>query len=187
MREIPLGKGLVALIDDADYARVSSRKWYLFERKGLHYAITDRPERYTLKKTLMHRFIMGAGPRLTVHHVNGDGLCNTRDNLLLLPRDVHGFLHVSPQRCQVRSDEHYHSDGGMNLCEAAEALNLSRQRIHQIALARHIGVQVDGRHWQFTPQEVGLLRTERENWKSAIHRLNDISRVRFGEPQLQEA
>lgn len=80
VREIPLTRGMSALVDAADYERVVAMgKWgadpsgrTFYARKNLHH-----PGR---KQTtlLMHTFITGWD---RVDHINGDGLDNRRANL----------------------------------------------------------------------------------------------------------
>jgi hypothetical protein len=79
VREIPLTKGYVALVDDEDFERVSAFKWCAW-RTG-----PTKP-RYAVscikgKNTLMHRFIMGAMKGQIIDHVDRNGLNNKRDNL----------------------------------------------------------------------------------------------------------
>jgi hypothetical protein len=89
MKEIPLTRGLVALVDDGDYERVMSMGpwqaqatttkcgWYA-QRAIPHPA---KPGKETAQ--LMHRLILGLefGDKRKVDHENGDGLCNTKGNL----------------------------------------------------------------------------------------------------------
>lgn len=77
-REIPLTKGLVALVDDADHARVSARKW--------HAAVMQRSAYARNGHEFLHRFILSAPAGLEVDHINGDGLDNRRSNLRLATR-----------------------------------------------------------------------------------------------------
>lgn len=79
-REIPLTRGLVALVDEADYGLVTSAgRWCadpshktFYARKNLY-----RPGQ-KLKPLMMHTLITGW--RL-VDHINGNGLDNRRANL----------------------------------------------------------------------------------------------------------
>lgn len=79
MREVPLGgtagSGLVALVDDADYAAVSVFKWYLL--KGA-YARRSETIAGTGLPRLMHAFITGFP---ATDHRDGNGLNNQRENL----------------------------------------------------------------------------------------------------------
>ncbi len=76
--EVPLvggrGDGLVALIDAADYALVSERRWYAHVMRHTTYAHNPHFPPFTY----MHMLIMGAKG---IDHKNGDGLDNRKDNL----------------------------------------------------------------------------------------------------------
>lgn len=80
MREIPLTKGYIALVDAEDYPSVCNLTWTANETRGLVYAagtIGSRP-------VLMHRFILGVvDPKVFVDHKNGLGIDNRRENLRL--------------------------------------------------------------------------------------------------------
>lgn len=76
-KEIPLTRGMVALVDDEDYERVSEFKWCAQLRNGNFYAV--RTERG--KNIQMHRFLTGFISFLVVDHKNGNTLDNTRKNL----------------------------------------------------------------------------------------------------------
>lgn len=83
MREIPLTKGHVALVDEADYERVSALRWYAMNCHGRTlYAARGRVLRSDPpKKVLMHRFILGVPAGMVIDHINGNGLDNRRANL----------------------------------------------------------------------------------------------------------
>lgn len=84
VREIPLTRGRVALIDDDDYWHLSQIKWRLNAGlSGRLYAITSVRNAATGKKQYfyMHRVIMGSRPGQNVDHADGDGLNNQRVNL----------------------------------------------------------------------------------------------------------
>lgn len=81
MREIPLDKGMVALVDDADYELVNQYKWYALKCDRCWYAFHTLPRVDGKKKTIrMHRLIMGF-PTNVVDHIDHDGLNNQRSNL----------------------------------------------------------------------------------------------------------
>lgn len=108
MRTVPLTKGLVALVDDDDYARVAHRSWHAVRGwKGhTYYAASRRPGRGPIE--YLHRLLMEAPPRLTVDHINGDGLDCRRANLRLATRTQNaanhgGFPRKSPYRGVVAS------------------------------------------------------------------------------------
>lgn len=80
MREIPLTRGYVALVDDADYEWLSGYAWYahfnagrkVYARTG---AVTGRRG-----PVFMHNMILGNPPGRTDHR-NRNGLDNRRENL----------------------------------------------------------------------------------------------------------
>lgn len=84
MREIPLSRGLVALVDDEDYDRVTAvGKWYanpcartFYARKNFYLGGGRHAPRYASLR--MHTLISGWG---LVDHINNDGLDNRRANL----------------------------------------------------------------------------------------------------------
>ena len=95
MKEIPLSQGKVALVDDTDYKHLKLFKWYAKESKSSWYVVRMKSERNysyrgrkkktkTKRTTLrMHNVIMNPGPDQIVHHRDGDGLNNQRENLKL--------------------------------------------------------------------------------------------------------
>jgi hypothetical protein len=86
MKEIPLTRGKVALVDDCDYDQLKGHNWAaVFETitprwsavRNDHHYVGD--PHYTVK---MHREILGIRDRrIHVDHINGDGLDNRRENL----------------------------------------------------------------------------------------------------------
>lgn len=79
-REVPLSRGLVALVDDADYDRVVGEgKWHARASLHTHYARRNVwVTRERCVTILMHAFITGWS---LVDHINGDGLDNRRANM----------------------------------------------------------------------------------------------------------
>lgn len=76
--ELPDGKQ--AVVDDADYERVSSHKWSLQDSRGYVRAYING------KKVRLHRFIMNVAPGVEIDHINGDKLDNRRKNLRICSR-----------------------------------------------------------------------------------------------------
>jgi hypothetical protein len=88
MREIPLDKGFVALVDDEDYDRLMKYHWRLaVHNLGHRYAIrTTGHSNETQTDRKMERNIIQVPDdsfpcRLCIDHINGNGLDNRRCNL----------------------------------------------------------------------------------------------------------
>jgi len=79
MKEIPLTKGMVAIVDDEDYEGLIRYKWGAFHRRtgNCWYAFT----KINRKNVFMHNLILGSLPHQDIDHVDLNGLHNTRDNL----------------------------------------------------------------------------------------------------------
>jgi hypothetical protein len=88
VREIPLSKGFVALVDDDDFERVNRHKWSYVTGTGKStgYArrvITVDGVQYNV---LLHRFILGAPDGIEIDHCDRDGLNNQKSNLRFASR-----------------------------------------------------------------------------------------------------
>src|ERR1035437_1775635 len=85
MKEISLGRGYIAIIDDQDFELINQYKWFALVRKGKLSAYAQANSRKPNgKKTVlkMHRLIMGlTDPKILVDHIDQDGLNNRRANL----------------------------------------------------------------------------------------------------------
>jgi hypothetical protein len=84
MKTIQLTKGYAAVVDDADFERLSHFMWRVLDnpKKRTKYATTIikvGPKRY--RTVLMHRMILNAQSGRLVDHWDGDGLHNWRTNL----------------------------------------------------------------------------------------------------------
>lgn len=78
MKEIPLTQGMVALVDDEDFERLSACKWFVGGLPHRRYAMSRKNSRCVY----MHREILGVTSRqVDVDHVNGDRLDCRRSNL----------------------------------------------------------------------------------------------------------
>jgi hypothetical protein len=87
MKEIPLSKGAVAIVDDDTYEELSKYKWCI-NNNG--YAVRATPGRRDEKRPLimMHRSIMvlNHGDARDVDHIDGNKLNNQRSNLRICTR-----------------------------------------------------------------------------------------------------
>jgi hypothetical protein len=88
MKEIPLTKGYVALIDDGMYEELSQWKWYASSDKSGPKAVRNtRPNKEGKRAiVLMHRQITCAPPGMDVHHKDHDTLNNQEENLVVCTR-----------------------------------------------------------------------------------------------------
>jgi hypothetical protein len=83
MKTIALTQGFVALVDDADYDRVSAFKWTATKTRKNVYAVRKlRTSSGRTTSQLLHRFITGVtNPRIIVDHEDHEGLNCQRYNL----------------------------------------------------------------------------------------------------------
>lgn len=86
-KQIPIGHGKVALVDDEDYGKVSRFPWRVSKciRCGVEYLYVRAEiwvdgKRHRLS---LHRFLMGVltDKSIEVDHINGDGLDCRRENM----------------------------------------------------------------------------------------------------------
>lgn len=78
MIEVPLSRGMVAIVDDDDFERVSRLRWYAHWSGRRWYARHERRESGTRVRLYMHRLLASGAE---VDHWDGDGLNNRRANL----------------------------------------------------------------------------------------------------------
>lgn len=95
--EIPLTKGLVAIIDEADFPLISNFKWCAFRSS------TSRENYYAQSRSgkerrciLLHRVIMNAPHGSLVDHKDGNGLNCTRANMRFATRSQNGYNSIRP-------------------------------------------------------------------------------------------
>jgi hypothetical protein len=82
VKEIPLTKGMVAIVDDEDYPELSKHKWYCALCMGKSYAARQiRLKNGGQAKSYMHREILGVGKGEHVDHISADTLDDRRSNL----------------------------------------------------------------------------------------------------------
>ena len=99
MKTIQLTRGMVAMVDDADYEWLSQYHWQAKPSKRTAYARrSGYPELGYCGCILMHRQILGAKPGQFVDHIDGNGLNNQRSNLrlcALVDNQRRRFVHTS--------------------------------------------------------------------------------------------
>lgn len=93
MKMIPLTRGKVALVDDADYSDLMQWNWQALccrNKPYKAYAVRCRRVSDGLgpKTILMHRVLLAAPDGLEGDHINGNGLDNQRANLRLASRSL---------------------------------------------------------------------------------------------------
>lgn len=98
MKEIPLSRGLVALVDDDDYAELSQRTWNAMEvSPGKVYAGAATRRNGKPSYEYMHRALLNAQKGEYVDHVDGNGLNNTRENIRICTHAQNGSNRSGPQ------------------------------------------------------------------------------------------
>lgn len=83
MKTIPLTRGLVAMVDDADYDVLAAQRWFALKAKYTFYAVRNKSIKGGQKRgtIYMHRLLTNAPEDATVDHRNGNGLDNQRTNI----------------------------------------------------------------------------------------------------------
>jgi len=82
MKEILLNKGLVSLVDDTDYERISRYKWSAKKDGKTYYAYRRVHIRGKVQQIAMHRDILDTPKGVQVNHLDWNGLNNQRHNIL---------------------------------------------------------------------------------------------------------
>lgn len=126
MKEIPLTKGLVAIVDDDDYERVCVFSWYAMPRKYTAYAARSGPrdEQGHREYIPMHRFILGIRPEDggVVDHINRNGLDNRRSNLRVTNKSGNALNSPrarKPKRCKECGKEFMPSHSKGKFCDSS--------------------------------------------------------------------
>ncbi len=85
MKEISLGNGYVALVDDEDYDNLCTYKWYVHDDGRNLYATRNTISGEATKRSqvLMHRQILNAPDGVEVDHRGHNGLDNRRSKIRL--------------------------------------------------------------------------------------------------------
>ena len=72
---------MVALVDDADYERISCQKWHVRKDRNTYYAIRQVRCNGRKHTVLMHREILNTPVGLLTDHADRNGLNNQRSNI----------------------------------------------------------------------------------------------------------
>ena len=164
MRTLPLSRGLVALVDDEDYALASKYKWSLRVNGGGNRYATHT---FGDKPVLLHRFIMEAPWDSAIDHINGDGLDCRRSNLRFA-------THVQNMGNRAKPKVGF---GGLPPTSRYKGVSLARRRRGR--LVWHLRIEHAGTVFQRdfkTEREAALAYNAKalEFW-GAYARLNEVS------------
>lgn len=97
VKELPLTKGYVAIVDDEDYEFVSQWKWSAKVQKNTVYAFRKYRKDGKQITISLHRQLMGNPPGMEVDHIDRDGLNNRRINLRLATHQQNAY-NATPQK-----------------------------------------------------------------------------------------
>lgn len=86
VKQIPLTRGMAALVDDADFDELSRFKWHAVPSGNSFAATRGQWDGHRILHVFMHRQIMQAEPDRWVDHKDGNALNNQRDNLRFATR-----------------------------------------------------------------------------------------------------
>lgn len=125
MKEIPLTKGHVALVDDADYEWLNQYNWH-YEPAGCGYAA----RRIDNKIVLMHQFIMQAKLGQLVDHKNRNGLDNQRNNLRMATTAQNAANRDKPRRIKPTTSQFKGVYLDSNTHRWIAKIRVNRQGIH---------------------------------------------------------
>lgn len=85
-KTIPLSRGLVAIVDAADYELACRYKWHAVKPSGAYYAASSYGPKNHRSYIYLHRLLMNAPSGVLIDHIDGNGLNCTRANLRLATR-----------------------------------------------------------------------------------------------------
>lgn len=81
MKQIPVGRGKFALVDDEDFERLSQFKWMCYRARSKNTKCWHVRLSKWGKQTYMHRMIVFPPAGMIVDHIDRDGLNNQKSNL----------------------------------------------------------------------------------------------------------
>jgi len=84
-KEIPLTRGMIAIVSKKDYNNLKKIKWHVVENYKCFYAA--KWDSKNKNNATMHRIILGlTDKKKEVDHIDGNGLNNQRSNLRIATR-----------------------------------------------------------------------------------------------------
>jgi hypothetical protein len=104
-KEIPLTRGRVALVDDADYPALAQHKWSAHRGPtGYEYAARGVWGNGRVHSVAMHRVILAPPPDCDVDHIDHNALNNQRANLRLCTASQNG---ANARKCSQPKTSEY--------------------------------------------------------------------------------
>jgi HNH endonuclease/AP2 domain len=88
VKEIPLSKGRVAIVDDDMFEYLNQWSWF-YHKNG--YAMRSYRREGKFKKDRMHRVVVNAPAGYDVDHINGNKLDNRKENLRIATRSQNNY------------------------------------------------------------------------------------------------
>lgn len=99
MKQIPLSRGLFALVDDEDYELLAQHTWCALKAPKTFYAVRNASRKSEDQRMIyMHRVLEGITDKnIPVDHKDGDGLNNTRSNLRVCTKSQNNLHRGAPR------------------------------------------------------------------------------------------
>lgn len=143
MREIPLTKGYVALVDDEDYEWVSQHEWCVLTSSQSDAVYAQRHGDSGSRggpKVLMHREIMGATGDELVSHRNLRGLDNQKLNLRKCnPSQIRAARRVfKNNRCGMKGVSPNGKGFSSTICFNGKRISLGTYPSIELAAAKYL-------------------------------------------------
>ncbi len=135
MREIPLTRGFVTLVDDDDYEELAKHRWCCLWVK--------RPYAVRNGAIYLHRWLLDAPKNKVVYHLNGNSLDNRRENLLMCTHHEipHAHRPVSTDHAVFQQQLREHHDDLLKLTDAMR-LERQRQELTMVELAAILSIDI---------------------------------------------
>jgi len=165
IRRIPLGHGRFAIVDAADYKRLSKYKWCASNKQGQIYAMRRTKEGKTV---YMHREIMRAPKGSIVDHIDHNTLNNRRSNLRVCTKDQNyanmgphggasGLVGVYPRHNHYEAGitwqgKHYYVGSFSDPVEAARARDRKAWELHGPYAYLNFPEHFAHRRWKGNPK-----------------------------------